>query len=399
MIRSLHGAILCAALGWQAPGGWAQEPPARGRAPIEAPTEASLLAHWRAHPLRPAEYVVETFRRGKRWVVLGEMHRVRHDVELVRELIPKLHRITEVRCLALEFLTAEGTEEANRLVTAPTFDRARALAFFRHQNPEWNYAEYFGLLESVWRSNRESGAARGPFLLQGLRREVDFERLHYGDEASRRVEQARLDHYDLDMAEQLEAHVLRLGRPALIYVGIAHATAKFTEYWLGTDRPLPRMGNLVYREPYTEAMWIVALHAPFFDAASRRSIYPFNGTLDRVMAAYRQDIGFDLPGSPFEGLRDRHPAPYSQTAHAFGELFDGYIIHRTPILAYGGVTCIPDWIPDEAEYRWYGRHLPSLEASRALDSLPFSEYRAHACDPSADHGEGFARRFKALGIP
>jgi hypothetical protein len=66
-----------------------------------------------------------------KWVFLGEYHRVKHDVDLVASLIPALHEKTAVRCLAWEFLTYEATEEANRLITAPEYDRVAMIAFFR----------------------------------------------------------------------------------------------------------------------------------------------------------------------------------------------------------------------------------------------------------------------------
>lgn len=361
--------------------------------------ESTLLAHWESHPKPPVNYVVECFQRGNHWVFLGEYHRVRQDINLVLDLIPVLHRNTEVRCLALEFLTREGTEEANRLVTQATFDRYKAMEFFRRQDTTWDYEEYFDILETVWRSNRELGASRGYFRLVGLQPAIDWELLNYGDAESSRREKEKQDHYDSFMATALDDQVLSKGVPALIYTGIAHSTAKFKEYWIGTDRQLVRMGNLVYREPYKSRMWFIALHAPFFDSGTRREVYPFNGILDRLMPLYRQDLGFDVVGSPFANLRDRNPSPHSQTAYAFGELFDGYIIHKTPIREYQGITRIPDWINDEAQYSWFWRHIPKKSAGQEYSKIPFSEYRKETCATSNDYGDGFKRRFQKLGNP
>jgi len=301
--------------------------------------------------------------------------------------------------LALEFLTQEGTEEANRLVTQTTFDRQQALAVFRRQNPDWNYEEYFKILETVWRSNRELGASKGVFRLVGIQPTVDWERLNYGDIETSQREKAKLDRFDEDMAITLEKQVLSKGIPALVYTGIAHSTAKFKEYWIGTDRQLVRMGNLVYRNPYKQRMWFIALHAPFFDSSARREVYPFNGMLDRLMQTYGQDLGFDVIRTPFARLRDRNSPPHSLLAHSFGELFDGYIIHKTPMREYQGVTCIPDWINDEEQYRWFWRHLPNKAAGQGYSEIPFAEYQKEACAPSTDHGDGFKRRFQKLGNP
>ena len=361
--------------------------------------ESTLLDYWISHPKTPVDYVLDCFQRGSRWVFLGEFHRVKHDTDLVLNLIPVLHRNTEVRCLALEFLTQEGTEEANLLVTQSTFDRYRALDFFRRQGADWNYEEYFSILETVWRSNHELSASKGYFRLVGLSPAMDWELTNYGSAEEGRRERAKQDHYDESMASALEEQVLSKGIPALIYAGIAHTTAKFREYFIGTNRQLVRMGNLVYREPYNSRMWFIALHAPFYDSARRQEVYPFNGKLDRLMQKYNHDIGFDVVGTPFAPLRDQKNSPHSQLAYSFGELFDGYIIHKVPISQYVGVTCIPDWISDETQYRWFWRHLPKKAAGQEYSKIPFSEYQKKPCPPSSDCGDGFKRRFQKLGNP
>jgi hypothetical protein len=365
-----------------------------------SPAERNLLAYWRSHPREPREYVLDKFDQGRKWVFLGEYHRVRHDVELVLELIPTLHRSSRVRHLALEFLCRERTEEANRLVTRPDYDRRRTIDFFRDQFPSWGYEEYLQIFEATWKTNRELAGSKGPFRLIGLHPCVDWERIHYGrDEAERARELDKQNRYDELMAEALEAQLLSRGVPALVYTGIAHSTAKFREYRAGTDQPLPRMGNLVYRPPYQEDMFFIALHAPFWDAASSRDVYPFDGVLDRLMLIYGRNLGFDVVGTPFETLRHARPAPRSQTAYSFGELFDGYIIHRTPIKEYQGITCIEDWIVSEAQYEHFWKHLANKEASKRFAEASFADYRRDHCTASADYGAGFKRRFRDLPDP
>lgn len=356
---------------------------------------ATLLAYWRDHPRTPREYVVDAF-DSHRWVFLGEYHRVKHDLDLLAAVIPQLHRRTEVRRLAWEFLCRDRTEEANRLVTAETYDREATLAFFRSQFPSWAYEEYLEVFHAIWASNRESASERGPFLMVGLHPCIDWETVHYGEPEAAAREKAKQERYDAIMAEALERDLLEPGIPALIVTGIAHATGKFREYWVGTDRVLERMGNLVYREPWRDDMFFIALHAPFFDAGAGEDIYPFDGILDRMMAVYDEDIGFDIVGTPFAGLRHAEPSEHSITAYSFGELFDGYILFRTPLKETVGVTCIDDWIVTEEDFRYFWRHLANAEASRSFSEEPFETFRAEFCAPRPDHGVEFARRFRKL---
>ncbi len=356
---------------------------------------ADLLGVWRDDYRTPQEYIVSKF-EDHNWVVLGEYHRIRHDVQLVSSLIPVLHRETAVRRLALEFLCRERTEEASRLVTAEEYDRREALEFFRDQFAGWPYHEYLEIFEQAWASNRKYAADRGSFELVGLHPCIDWERVHYGSEAEAAVEKAKQQRYDEIMAESLEESVLEPGHKALVFTGIAHATGKFTEYRFGTDQPLVRMGNLVYREPYRSKLFFVSLHAPFWDSAREKDIYPFDGVLDRLMLEFGRDVGFDVVGTPFENLLHRHAGRHSITWYRFGELYDGYVIFRTPIKEYTGVTCIEEWIEDEADFEHFWRNVSNKKASEAHSRTPFDEFKRDFCAPRPDHGDEFRKRFRRL---
>lgn len=86
--------------------------------------------------------------------------------------------------------------------------------------------------------------------LIGLHPCIDWELINYGtDPEAIRKEKEKQSRYDELMAEYLEREILQKGLKSLVYAGIAHCTAKFTEYRMGTEPPEPllRMGNLVYR--------------------------------------------------------------------------------------------------------------------------------------------------------
>ena len=377
-------------------GGSQSAPPAERAAQGLARERERLLRYWTENYQPPRDYVVAKFRE-KKWIVLGEYHRVKHDVELVSSLIPELHEKTSVRRLALEFLCRDRTGEANALVTAKELERHRVLEFFRLQFPAWSYEEYVDILETTWESNQMRSAERGPFLLVGLHPCPDRELMHYGtDSAAIERERIKQERYDEIMAEAIEEELLEKDLEALIYTGIAHATGKYPEYWVGTEKQLVRMGNLIYKEPYTREMFFVALHAPFYAAARDEEIYPFDGILDELMISFQRDIGFDVVGTPFAALGHRDRAPFTITEFEFGELFDGYIMHRTPIKEYKGVTCIEDWIRNEEEFTHFWRNLSSKSASERFSKVPFAEFKQDRCSPRPDHGVEFRKRFRKL---
>ncbi len=231
----------------------------------------------------------------------------------------------------------------------------------------------------------------------GLHPGIRWDLVNYGTEEESAREKAKQERYDELMARWLEEDVLLPGRPALVYTGVAHSMAKYDEYYVGQGaRQLVRMGNMVYTDPYKRDMFFVALHAPFYDSGTRADIYPFDGALDRLMLSYRKDIGFDVKGSPFAGLTHKNRSEYSITAYAFGDLYDGYIMFKTPIKDYVGMTCIPEWISTEADFKQYWRNLPNKEASIEFSKTPFEEFRKTFCSGNPDYGEGFKRRFRRL---
>jgi len=370
-------------------------------APVErevgqaAPSRSELLEWWHEHGHAPIDYVTSRF-ADRDWVFLGEYHRFRDDVRLVVELIPRLHRDTKVRHLALEFLCSEQTASANELVNAPVFDRRRTIDFFRTQFVGWSYEEYLEIFQSAWQSNRDSAEKRGPFRLVGLHPCPDYEVLHYGEEAAAAREREKLEGYDRHMAATLESQLLERDLPALVFTGIAHSTAKFIEYRYGTDEQLVRMGNLVYSERLRDRMFFIAMHAPFWDAGTDSEIYPFDGTLDELMRDHGSSIGFDVAGSPFGTLVHETRSPLAITQYTFGELYDGYIMWSTPLKETVGVTCIDDWIVSEEQFAHFWRHLSNEKASRAFSETPYEEFLADRCAPRADHGPEFARRFRGL---
>lgn len=128
-----------------------------------AAAQELLLEYWKENYRTPETYVAEKF-SDKKWVFLGEYHRIKHDVDLVCSLIPVLHEKTDVRCLALEFLDHNQTDQANEIITSEYYDDERTKNFFRKQFPDWAYEEYLNIFKAAWESNRKNAGTRGEFL-------------------------------------------------------------------------------------------------------------------------------------------------------------------------------------------------------------------------------------------
>jgi hypothetical protein len=114
------------------------------------------------------------------------------------------------------------------------------------------------------------------------------------------------------------------------------------------------------------------------------------------MLRFGEDIGFDVVGTPFENLVHRDRSEHAITAYSFGELYDGYVMFRTPIKEYVGVTCIDDWVTDEDELREFARGLSNKKAADAFGEMSLEDFRADHCAPRPSHGVEFRRRFREL---
>jgi hypothetical protein len=286
----------------------------------------------------PVEYVLEKLRTNNA-VFLGEMHRIRHDVLLVDDLIPRLGD-AGVYDLGSEFYCVEDQQAIDELLTAPEFSDATAKELLRQgTGGTWPFREYLELLRTAWRYNQEREPGRPPLRIIGLIPRLDYEKLNEGTESEREHEQRKSDDYDRIMADALDREVLSKGRKALVHCGINHAFSRYTKrrFENGTVVKSKRLrcGLLLYNK-YPDAVVTIFLHAPWYTYTDEEEIMylPFNGAIDQAFAEYGAPVGFDITGGPFAGLT--HPGAYY--AEGFDDfraetIVDGYIIMK-PINEY-----------------------------------------------------------------
>jgi hypothetical protein len=317
-----------------------------------APGEQQLAAYLEEHGKSPEDYVISKF-ADHQIVFLGEYHRIRHDVELVQKLVPRLYK-AGIHNLGIEFGAEELQTEADRLVTADVYDPILARSLMFRWEPSWGYHEYIELYHAAWDVNRSRPRGAAPFRIVNLGYRVDFSQLQ-GErtpEVMRKVF-ARGD-TDVFMADVIRREFLDKGEKALIYSGSHHAFTRYRQPIYNPDtkqvvrRMDDRMGNLVYQRA-PDKVFTILLHYPV-DSLSQPSkmIRPGNGMIDRVMETRfaGRSFGFDIAGSPFGDLPD--PDSYYSGRDAgftLKEWCDGYI-YTKPLREYAGVTVEPDFITE-----------------------------------------------------
>lgn len=334
------------------------------------PTAASAqppgaVEHLQGHGRPPAEYVLAKV-RDHRAVLLGEAHWVRHDAQLLIELVPRL-REAGVDSLAVEVLPASTQDSLDRIVTADAWDRAAALAVLRQA--AWPYAEYLDILRAVWEHNR--GKPPG----QRLR----LVAMGPGDDWRERLPQGVS--YEAFMAGIVLDLLREPGSRVLSYAGLHHAFTRYHQPELPregerVERFFERTGNILWRE-LGEEVFSISLSSPWRcrDREGKGWTYcpPLDGAVDCAAAAVGHPLGFDVAGSPFAELRIP-PSYYYGRGYPdlrFVDFVDGFVWHR-PVEEYRGVTLIPlaELAPDPASLAEVLAHNPfSDEEGLGRDDL------------------------------
>jgi len=291
------------------------------------------VRYLRAQGQAPADYILSKL-RDHRVVLLGEGHWVRHDVQLVAGLVPRLQE-SGADALAMEVFPARAQGAIDRLVTAGSWDATAALGVLR--TAAWPYREYLEILHAVWAFNRglPPGATRLKVIALGPGEDWRATLLPQGQT------------YDTFMARLVLAHLRPSGGRILAYTGGRHA---FTRYYQGelpraerVEHFMDRMGNILWRE-LGEDVFLISLHTPWQCRAGRdwSHCLPLGGAVDCAAAALGRPVAFDVAASPFAELRITAEFSYGlgYPDLRLEDVTDGYVWSR-PVEGYQGVELIP----------------------------------------------------------
>lgn len=318
---------------------------------IPANIHVTLARYLENHGRTPEDYILGKF-DDHDVVFLGEFHRVKHDLEFVRDLIPALHR-NGVTNLATEFGGAELQAVADSLLAAESYDEDAVRKLMFDYKVYWGYVEYLDIYRAAWALNRSLGPGEQPFRIVHLNYEPGYTHLQGAmtqDLWNKVWHRGEPDHH---MAKVLLDEVVARGEKALVHCGRNHSFTKYHQpVW---DEDLKkvvwmmktRLGNLVYDEIGDRACTVL-LHAPWSAAEGGGAIYPVGGAIDRVMLDLgNPPSGFDTAGTPFGDLADAE-TEYGRGHPGFtlATICDGYVFLK-PMTEFEGVTVDPEVITPE----------------------------------------------------
>jgi hypothetical protein len=323
--------------------------------PATDPDKVTSLVQFAQNQWRsPADYLVKTFATHD-IVFLGEMYKIKQNVTLVGSLIPPLYA-AGVRSLGIEYALSDDQKDIDALLTAPSWDEAKARAITFDWLVTWGFQEYIDLYKAAWTFNHGLAAGAKPFRILGLSARVNWQELKTTQDTTNVTVIAKLYANgipDAHIAEVIKSQLIAKGEKALIYTGQQHAFTRYrsaeyeknaTAMKLSETR---RAGNIIY-EAIGSRAFSVTLHAPWPDATQKTGFgYPAGGLIDAMIDALpdaEKTGGWDAVGTPLGALSTAGSvyAGNSKTP-TLADMCDGYIV-QGPIMQYTMVTPLKDFV-------------------------------------------------------
>jgi hypothetical protein len=309
----------------------------------------------------PEDYVLRQFARHS-VVLLAERHRIKHNLELIHNLIPLLHA-AGVYNLGMEFGASEDQQDLDDLITGSAYDEQLARSLMFNYNVGWAYAEYMDVYRKAWELNR--GLPRGSprFRVVNLSYKYDWS----GFTGPRTPDNMRKVFHRGDIerfrARIVEGEVLEKGEKIVILTGTQHA---FTRYRV-PEYDYYSPGFVMLREVtfgnHLESIApgqcrTVLLHSPWRSRDMRRQIRPLGGIIDDVMEEIGQPrLGFDVSPSPFEAVRECSSwFSVGYPDFTLASITDGYVYEK-PFRSYEGCT-VDDLFLTEANWPQAEKQIP-----------------------------------------
>lgn len=308
------------------------------------------ITYLKEHAKPPAEYVLGKF-KDHDVVILGEMHEVRENLELIRDLIEPLYRKAGVRCFAMEILKSKNHALANKLVTGKEYDEELALRIFRDCGwPMWGFKEYMDIIKAIWKLNSTLCAEAERFKVIPLSSDWSWEELHsksWSEEA-----------HDNHMANILAQEVLDKGKKALVQIGYNHSFTQYRQPHVKNGKLIgeahPRFGYILY-EKYGDKIFQICLHLWH---AGFEMLTGGKGEPDPILIDFVEQMlekagnkaaGFDIQNSPFANLRDKQSYYFHfQKDVVFSDIARGYVFLK-PLEDLRKITWVRGFI-DESNF-------------------------------------------------
>ena len=316
---------------------------------------STYLAYLEQYGKTPAEYILDKFKYHQ-IVIIGELHHVQQNLELLHELIPKLYEQAGVRFLGYEFFASSCQEDIDKLVNSKEYDSDLEKHIIREtairMGMLWPFQEYVDVFKIVWKLNQGIDDQSKRFRIVFMAPDSNWHDFHYGDKQQKRAMQVELMKGDMYYAEPIMREFDRTGHKGLIWCGTTHAVTRLK----GNPRRAPelRCGGHLYKK-YGGKVFQIMLHGFwYYRDRPTATDYALDGMLDNVLKEHNKRIGFDIAESPFADIE--LPKDFiwfiDNPGATFGGYCDGYI-WLVPLEEFKAnqMMNVAKIVPDEETFR------------------------------------------------
>jgi hypothetical protein len=290
-----------------------------------------------------------------------------------------------------EFGAADYQKDADSVVTAPEFDRKKAIAIMRKSIYYWSYEEYLDIFKSIWELNKTIPLTEDKVRFLQLNKPF---RPKYWDSPDKKIMlEERNISFDNVLPGIIEKEVIKKNKKILIYCGLHHSLTKFKIPSLFFMKGDTRAGQILYAK-YPDSIYQICLLSPFPPRwvmykelrhdQDYSLVYPFRGVFNQLLDTLKKPFAVSSDSKAFAGLRDYSSFYAFDTwgGVAFKDFCNG-VIMLTSFDKIEPVHIIPDWVTTNEEVDEVKSLLPDADAAKIKTPQDIIKYINAAGDTSA----------------
>lgn len=290
-------------------------------------------------------------------VIIGELHKRKQDLQFFSELIPYLYQTKGIKTIGWEFGATDYQQDADSIVTAPEFDRKKAIALMRNSNYYWRYEDYLNIFKIIWQLNKNIAADSNKIKFLQLNKPYVPRLWNAADPGVRLKE--RQNGFDIAAPVIVEKEAIQKNKKVLIYCGLHHSLTKFKTPKLFFLKDNDGRAGQRLCEKYPNRIYQICLLSPFpprwlvyneFTHRDAGFVYPFDAEFNQLYDSIRKPLAVNSSNETFAGVKDYNSFYAFDRARGVSlkEFCDGAIF----LSAFENIepaSAINDWVTTDAE--------------------------------------------------
>lgn len=311
-------------------------------------------------------------------VFLGELHKREQDLNFLNTLIPYLYKTKKINMVGWEFGASDYQKDADSIVTAPDFDRKKAISLMRKSNYYWCYEEYLNVFKTIWETNKTIPATYEKIRFLQLNKPYVPKKWNSHNRAIQ-IAERQLNSFDNNLPIIVEKEVLKPNKKILIYCGLHHSLTKFKTPIIFFKQDAGRAGQILYAK-YPDKIFQICLLSPampkwtiYYEIINKEDYswsFPFNGVFNQIYDTLQKPFAINTSNPLFADIKDNNSFYSFDTWSGvkLSEFCDGIIMH-TAFDKINPVHFISDWVTTESELNEVKAILPDEDASN-IKTIP-----------------------------